>query len=163
MLMNKPPMPHAISTAWNTVARFDDVQTAQRPVDRSSAGGFAVDKLDIPGSDRRLVERMPGWLTKAQAAGAAAVTGMWEGLLIGILFGLFTTGHFWLGAAAAGAGFGALWGAVFGFAAHAAGGQRDVSSVRGLSDVRYDLIAHHGSAERARTILGQAGLPPAAP
>jgi hypothetical protein len=70
MLANEPPMPHPISTAWNTTARFDDYQTR---------------------------------------------------------------------------------------------GQREFSSVRGLPAVRYDLIARDGSAERARTMLGPAGLLPAAP
>ena len=36
---------------------------------------------------------------------------MWAGLLIGILFGLFTTGHAWLAIVAAGIGLGVLWGA----------------------------------------------------
>jgi hypothetical protein len=67
MLTNQPPVFNAISAAWNTVATFDDYQSAQRAVDRLSDDGFPVAKLDI----------------------------------------------------------GALWGAVFGFAAHAAArGQR---------------------------------------
>jgi len=165
MLTNKPPLlMNPISAAWNTVARFDDYETAQHAVDRLSDDGFPVGKLDIVGCDLRLIERVTGRMTKARAAGAGAVSGMWAGLLIGILLGLFTTGHTWLGAVAAGVAIGALWGAVFGFAAHAATrGQRDFSSVRGLSAARYDLIARDGSAERARTMLGQAGLLPTAP
>src|ERR1700728_774542 len=121
-----------VSAAWNTVARFDDYETAQRAVDRLSDDGFPVEKLDIIGSELQLVERVTGRLTKARAAGAGAITGLWGGLLIGILLGVFTTGHAWLGVVAAGIGFGALWGAVFGFAAHSAKrGQRDFSSVRG--------------------------------
>jgi hypothetical protein len=59
----------------------------------------------------------------------------------------------------AGAGLGVAWGAIFGFAAHAATrGQRDFSSVRTLAAGRYDLIARDGAADRARTVLGQAGL-----
>ena len=49
-------------------------------------------------------------------------------------------------------GPGALWGAIFGYAAHAATrGQRDFSSVLTLAAARYDLIARDGTAERART------------
>jgi hypothetical protein len=84
---------------------------------------------------------------------------VWAGLLIGILFGLFTTGNAWLGVVAAGVGFGALGGAVFGFAAHAATrGRRDFSSIRALQAARYDLIARDNGVERARTMLGQVGL-----
>jgi hypothetical protein len=62
----------------------------------------------------------------------------------------------------AGVVIGAAFGAAFGFAAHAATrGQRDFSSVRALSATRYDLIAREGTADRARTMLGTAGLLPA--
>ena len=153
-----------ISVAWNTVARFDDYQSAQRAVDRLSDDGFPVEKLDIVGSDLQLVERVTGRLTKARAAAAGAVSGLWAGLLIGILFGLFTTGHAWLVMVAAGIGLGVLWGAIFGFAAHlATRGERDFSSLRGLSAGHYDLVAREGGAEQARTALDQAGLLPPDP
>jgi hypothetical protein len=109
-----------VHAAWNTVARFDDYGSAQRAVDRLSDDGFPVELLDIVGSDLQMVERVTGRLTKWRAAAAGAVSGMWAGLLIGILFGLFTTGHAWLAMVAAGIGLGVLWGAVFGFAAHLA-------------------------------------------
>ena len=151
--------PGQFSAAWNTVARFDDYETAQRAVDRLSDDGFSVEKLDIVGSDLRLIERVTGRLTRARAAAAGAVSGLWAGLLIGVLLGLFTTGHAWLGVVAAAAGFGILWGAVFGFVMHAATrGQRDFSSVRGLSASHYDLIAREGTAEQARHMLSQAGF-----
>jgi hypothetical protein len=158
-----PPTINPITAAWNTVARFDDYQTAQRAVDRLSDDGFPVEKLDIVGSELQLIERVTGRLTKLRAAVAGGVTGLWAGLLIGTLLSLFTTGHSWLGVVAAAAGFGVLWGAVFGFAAHAATrGQRDFSSVRTLAARHYDLIARDGSVDRARTMLGQAGLLPEA-
>jgi len=100
-----------------------------------------------------------GRLTKARAAGAGAVSGLWAGLLIGVLLRLFTTGHAWLGVVAVAAAFGVLGGAAFGFAAHAATrGQRDFSSVRVLSAGRYDLIAREGSADQARAMLAELGL-----
>lgn len=161
MLSNSPPDLNSVSTAWNTVARFDDYETAQRAVDRLSDDGFPVEQLDIIGCDLRLVERVTGRLTKARAAGAGAASGVWAGLLIGILLGLFTTGNAWLGVVAAGVGFGALGGAVFGFAAHAATrGRRDFSSIRALQAARYDLIARNNTVERARAMLGQVGLLP---
>ena len=68
----------------------------------------------------------------------------------------------WFLMVAAAVGIGALWGAVFGFAAHAATkGQRDFSSVRSLAASRYDLIARDGTAERARGMLAHVGLIPA--
>ena len=151
-----------VSAAWNTVARFDDYESAQRAVDRLSDDGFPVEKLDIVGSDLRLVERVTGRLTRGRAAGAGALSGVWAGLLFGILLGLFTSGHSFLAVAATGAALGAAWGAVFGYVAHASTkGQRDFSSVRQLTAARYDLIARQGGTERARAALEQAGLLPA--
>ena len=162
MLGSGIPMLNTVSAVWNTVARFDDYESAQRAVDRLSDDGFPVEQLDIVGSDLQMVERVTGRLTKWRAAAAGAVSGMWAGLLIGILFGLFTTGHAWLAVVAVGIGLGVLWGAVFGFAAHlATRGERDFSSLRGISAARYDLIAREGGTERARAALERAGLLPA--
>jgi hypothetical protein len=36
-----------IHAAWNTVARFDDYESAQRAVDRLSDDGYPVEQLDI--------------------------------------------------------------------------------------------------------------------
>ena len=128
---------------------------------RPPSSGFPVEKLDVVGSGLRLVERVTGGLTKARAAGTGAVSGLWAGLLLGLLLGLFTSGHAFLAVVATGAAFGVLWGAVFGFAAHAATrGRRDFSSVRMLAAGRYDLIAREGTAEAARTALRAAGLLP---
>ncbi|HEY1917900.1 MAG TPA: general stress protein [Streptosporangiaceae bacterium] len=163
MLSSDAPTFNPIHAAWNTVARFDDYKDAQRAVDRLSDDGFPVEKLDLAGSDLRLVERVTGRLTKGRAAMAGGVSGLWAGLLIGVLLGLFTTGHAWFAVVAVAAAIGAAWGAVFGFAAHAATrGQRDFSSVRMLSASRYDLIARDGTADRARHMLSEAGLMPAA-
>jgi len=92
-MLHGTPMLNPISAAWNTVARFDEYGAAQRAVDRLSDDGFPVGKLDIVGSDLRLIERVTGRLTTARATGAGAVSGLWAGLLIGALLALFTTGH----------------------------------------------------------------------
>jgi hypothetical protein len=161
MLRNGMPVLNPITAAWNTVARFDDYPSAQRAVDRLSDDGFPVDKLDLIGTDLRLVERVTGRLTTARAAVAGAIRGLWLGLLVGFLLGLFTSGHTWLGVVGAAAGIGALWGAIFGFAAHATKrGQRDFSSRSGLVAGRYDLIAREGTVHRARNMLAEAGLLP---
>jgi len=150
-----------VSVAWNTVARFDDYETAQRAVDRLSDDGFPVENLDIVGSEVRLVERVTGRLTRGRAASAGALSGLWAGLLFGILLGLFTSGHSFLAVAATGAALGVIWGAVFGYVAHArTKGQRDFSSVRQLVASQYDLIAREGTVDRARSMLSEAGLLP---
>jgi hypothetical protein len=152
-----------VSAAWNTVARFDDYETAQRAVDRLSDEGFPVEQLDIVGSELRLVERVTGRLTRGRAAGAGALSGLWAGLLFGILVVLFTSGHSFIAVAATGAALGVLWGAAFGYVAHASTkGRRDFSSVRQLVATHYDLIARGGTVDRARSTLSEAGLLPQA-
>ena len=163
MLRTGIPVPNPITTGWNTVARFDDYESAQRAVDRLSDDGFPVEKLDIVGAGLRLVERVTGRLTRARATGTGAMSGLWAGLLVGILLGLFTTGHPFLAVVATGAALGAGWGAIFGYLAHArTRGQRDFSSVQALTATHYDLIAREGTVDRARLMLGDAGLLPEA-
>ncbi|MDW4906513.1 general stress protein [Streptomyces sp. ADMS] len=94
----------------------------QAAVDRLSDEGFPVEYLDIIGSDLRLVEHVTGRLTKGRAATAGVAGGAWFGLLIGLLVALFTTGPVRLGLILGGVALGALWGAVLGWAGHAATG-----------------------------------------
>ncbi|KNE82083.1 MULTISPECIES: general stress protein [Streptomyces] len=148
-----------ISAAWNTVASYDAYEEAQAAVDRLSDEQFPVEHIDIVGSGLRLVEHVTGRLTKGRAAAAGAAGGAWFGLLIGLLVGLFTTGPVWLGLILGGVLIGAAWGAVFGFAGHAAtGGRRDFASTRRLVASRYDVVVRGGKAEDARAILQRAGL-----
>lgn len=152
--------PDARATAWNTVARYNDYEQAQAAVDRLSDDGFPVERLTIVGSDLRLVEKLTGRMTTRRAAGSGALGGAWFGLLVGFLLGLFSTGAAWVWLITLGVGSGALWGAVFGFLAHrATRGRRDFSATRALAAAHYDVVAV-GEADRARVMLGQAGLLP---
>ena len=57
--------------AGYVAGRFDDYQAARRAVDRLSDDGSPVDRLDIVGSDLRLVERATCRMTRARATGPA--------------------------------------------------------------------------------------------
>ena len=147
------------SIAWNTVASYGSYQEAQMAVDRLSDERFPVENIEIIGSGLRTVERVTGRRTKARAAAAGAASGAWFGLFIGLLVGLFTRGPVWLGLILGGLLIGAAWGALFGFAGHAATrGRRDFSSAQTLTATRYDIVARGGTAQQAQSILRQAGL-----
>ena len=163
--MAEAGLPHPdASMAWNTVARYASYEKAQEAVDRLSDEHFPVENLEIVGSGLRLVERVTGRLTKARAAAAGAATGAWFGLFIGLLVGLFTAGPTWIGLIVGGLLIGAAWGAVFGFAGHAATrGRRDFSSAQTLTASRYDIMARGGTSGQARSILQQAGMLPDRP
>jgi hypothetical protein len=147
------------SMAWNAVASYSSYEAAQAAVDRLSDDGFPVEHLDIVGSDLHLVERVTGRLTKGRAASAGMASGAWFGLMIGLVIGLFTTGANWLGVMLGGIVIGAIWGALFGYAGHAATrGRRDFSSTKTLVAMKYDVIARDGKAEAAKEGLRAAGL-----
>ncbi|TDQ45505.1 general stress protein [Actinorugispora endophytica] len=132
------------------LASFPDYLQAQRLVDRMSDAGFPVEHVRIIGDGVRTVEQVTGRMTKARAALAGAGTGAWFGLLVGLLIGLFTVGPAWLWTLLFSLVIGALWGAVFGFAAHwASGGQRDFSSVQTLQAQRYDVYVDASHEEQA--------------
>jgi hypothetical protein len=138
-----------------TVAEFDDYPAAQRAVDYLSDQRFPVDRVEIVGTDLRLVERVLGRLTIGRAALAGAGTGAWFGLLIGILLGVFSVSAWWrviLFAVIAGI----VWGAVFGAIAHAfTGGRRDFSSTSTLQAERYALVVDAQYADQAREVLAR--------
>lgn len=138
------------------IARYERYEDAQRAVDHLSDSGFAVEKVEIVGSDLHLVEHVTGRLTSGRAAMAGAGSGAWFGLFVGLLVGIFTTGPAWLGLVLGGAAIGALWGAVFGYFAHrATNGQRDFSSARGLVAEHYDITVPVGDEQRARTLIAE--------
>lgn len=130
------------------VASFDNYVAAQELVDRMSDGGFPVEHVHIVGDGVRTVEHVTGRMTKGRAALAGAGAGAWWGLLIGLLFAIFTVGPYWIWALLIAMAIGAFWGAVFGFVAHASTrGRRDFSSVQTLEAQRYDICV---SADYAR-------------
>jgi hypothetical protein len=150
-----------VTMAWNAVARYDDYAGAQKAVDRLSDEGFPVSEVSVIGSDLSLVEQVTGRLTKAKAALSGAASGAWFGLLFGMLLALFTTGDTWPLMLAVAITASAAWGAVFGFLAHSATrGKRDFSAIRALTAGHYDVITTTAQVDRARVILGQAGLLP---
>jgi len=153
--------PNRIAQAWNTVARYRDYAGAQAAVDRLSKDGFPVEELSIVGSDLQLVEKVLGRMTRGKAAGSGAASGAWFGLLIGLLVAIFASGAGFFAAILVGVLTGAGWGALFGLVAYSATeGRRDFAALQSISAAHYDVVATHGSVERARVMLGQAGLLP---
>ncbi|WP_333891303.1 general stress protein [Mycolicibacterium gadium] len=146
------------SVPQHHVASFDNYLAAQHLVDRMSDGGFPVEHVRIVGDGVRTVERVTGRMTKSKAALAGAASGAWFGALIGLLFTLFAVGPLWLWVVLITVIVGAIWGAVFGYAAHwTTRGRRDFSSVQTLEAHRYDVyVAPEHAAEAARYVASAA-------
>ncbi|MFC7402244.1 general stress protein [Citricoccus sp. GCM10030269] len=132
-----------------TVPTYDQ---AQELVDRLSDGGFPVEKTRIVGTGLRSVEQITGRMTTGKAALRGAVSGLWFGLMIGLLFIILAPDAGWPVILLMALGFGAIWGAIFGGLGHAATrGRRDFSSVQVMEAESYDVLVeatHVGQAAR---------------
>lgn len=145
-------LPAAAPAGPQVLREFTTYDEAQHLVDRLSDAGFPVEHVRIVGTGIHSVEQVTGRLTKGRAALGGAATGAWFGLLIGLLFSLFTIGPAWLAVLLGSLVIGAFWGAVFGFVAHwATRGRRDFASVKALEADRYAVQVEAGYiAEAAR-------------
>ncbi|GLZ48861.1 hypothetical protein Acsp06_50460 [Actinomycetospora sp. NBRC 106375] len=139
-------------SARETISVHAEYEEAQHDVDTLSDALFPVDRTSIVGRDLRLDETVTGRLTVPRAAAAGAASGAWFGLLIGVVFFLFTPNF--LLPVAAGIVLGAIFGGIFGAVAHAATrGRRDFASVRRLEASSYEVQVDAELAGRARGLL----------
>lgn len=144
-----------------SLAVYDDYAAAQKTVDFLSDEKFPVEQCMIVGTDLRRVERITGRLTTGRVAMGGAASGAWFGLFIGLLFSLFTDGSV-LAILAATVVIGILFGLISALIGYAATrGRRDFSSVTQVVATRYEVLAEHKGAARARELLAK--LPGATP
>ena len=140
-----------------SLGTYDKYADAQKAVDYLSDHDFPVQNCMIVGTDLKQVERVTGRLTRGRVVGAGALSGMWMGLFVGLIFALFDPNSTTLAVMATvafGAVFGLIW-ALLGYAATK--GQRDFTSVSQVVATRYEVLVEHKFAEQARTLL--ANLP----
>ncbi len=155
--MSTPGLPVPLPVGRYALGSYPDYRQAQSVVDHLSDAGFPVDTVSIVGADLRLVERVTGRVTRGRAALAGALSTGWLGVLFGLFLGLFAESRSApLVLALYGLLMGAAFGAVLGFAAHAAtGGQRDFSSTTGLAATRYEVLVPQDRADEAERLVAQ--------
>lgn len=133
---------------------FDRYEDAQATVDHLSDHEFPVQHCLIVGTELKALERVTGRLTTGRAALGGALSGVWLGLFVGLVFALFARPSdalmtvLWT--SLFGAFFGLVW-AVIGYAMTR--GRRDFTSVRQVVATRYEVLTEHKYAERARELL----------
>jgi hypothetical protein len=132
-------------------------------VDFLSDHEFPVQNCMIVGTELKQVERSTGRLTNGRVATAGALSGLWLGLFVGLIFSLFDKSSssvlpMILSTALLGAAFGSIW-ALVGFLA--ARGQRDFSSVTAVVATRYEVLVEHKLLAAAQELLRR--LPGALP
>lgn len=144
-----------------SLATYDEYAAAQRTVDFLSDREFPVQNCMIVGTDLKQVERITGRLTYPKVAAAGAVSGVWLGLFVGLIFTFFVDNEILpmlLSTVLLAVAFSVVW-AVLGYAA--TGGRRDFSSVSSVVATRYEVLVEHKHADRARELLAE--LPGATP
>jgi hypothetical protein len=140
-----------------SLGTYDKYADAQKSVDYLSDHDFAVENCMIVGTDLKQFERVTGRLTRGRVAGAGALSGMWMGLFVGLIFAMFGQGDN-LVAVVSTVAFGAVFGVVWALIGYAATkGRRDFTSVSQVVATRYELLVEHKFAEQARALL--ANLP----
>jgi uncharacterized protein YqgC (DUF456 family) len=144
-----------------SLGSYTDYHQAQHVVDFLSDRDFPVQNVAIVGTDLRSIERVTGRLTRAKAATAGALSGLWMGLFVGIAFALFSpSGQ--LGFLITTPLLGALFGlslSQFGYRAATASGARDFSSVSRVVATRYEVLVEHRLAGQAHLVLNEMNGP----
>ena len=137
-----------------SLGTFEKYEDAQKAVDYLSDHEFAVENCMIVGTDLKQVERVTGRLTHGRVAGAGALSGMWMGLFVGLIFTLFDQSNTSMLAVLSTVAFGALFGLVWALIGYAATkGRRDFTSVSQVVATRYEVLVEHKFAEQARALL----------
>lgn len=137
-----------------TILEITNYLDGQLAVDRLSDAGFPVEGVKIVGHDMKSVEVVTGRMTTGKAAGMGALSGLWFGLFVGLLFAIFALGG-WLTIVITALVLGAIFGAIAGAVGHAmTRGKRDFSSAQGLEASRYEVLVPSQRADEARSILG---------
>ena len=134
----------------------DSYEEAQKAVDYLSDHEFPVQNVLIVGTDLKQLERVTGRLTRGRVIGAGALSGMWLGLFVGIMFALFDPNGLDLLSVLGTVLFGALFGAVWATVGYRlTGGQRDFTSVSQVVANKYEVLCEHKHVTRAREMLAE--------
>ncbi len=142
-------------SSYTTILETTDYLEGQRAVDRLSDAGFPVEGVKIVGHDMKSVELVTGRMTTGKAAGVGALSGLWFGLFVGLLFAIFALVG-WFSIVLTALILGAIFGAIAGAVGHAmTRGKRDFSSSQALQAGRYEVLVPSQRAAEAQAILSQ--------
>lgn len=146
----KPTLPRG-----EVVGTYESYQAAQAAVDHLAKADFPVDKISIVGNDLKSVERVTGRLTYGRAALAGALSGLWFGLFLGLVFVLFSPVQ-GLSILLAAVLIGAAFGMLFGLITYAVQRRnRDFTSSTQVLASNYQVIVAPDLVVRAQDALGR--------
>jgi len=139
-----------------SIGVYANYADAQRVVDYLADNKFAVQFLAIVGTDLRSVERVTGRKTWGNVLSTGAASGVWTGLLVGLMLWFFTPGVSWLAVLSVGLLIGIFLGMVSGALAFSMSrGKRDFNSVQQTIASRYEVIGEHTISAQAREMIAR--------
>ncbi|MDO5049590.1 MAG: hypothetical protein Q4D87_06890 [Actinomycetaceae bacterium] len=139
------------------VASYKTYLEAQQAVDHLSDEQYNVRSLTIVGTDLQLVERITGRLTWGKVIWNGALSGMWFGLFIALLFALWTTNEF-LPILLVGLLMGAFFGIILNVVPYAMRrGERDFTSATQVVASRYAVLANADVAQFREALKNSPG------
>lgn len=142
-----------------SLGTFDKYDDAQRAVDYLSDHGFPVENVLIVGTELKQLERVTGRLTTGRVLLGGALSGLWLGLFVGLVFSLFESDVQPLAVILSTMLYGAIFGLVWAFIGYKlAGGKRDFTSVSQVVATKYEVLAEHKVAEQGRQLLRDGGI-----
>ncbi len=145
-----------------SVATYDVYEHAQRAVDFLSDEKFPVERVQIVGTDLRMVEQVVGRLNWWRAIVSGAATGAWIGLFVGLLMSILVRDLSLGNTILTGLLNGLVFGAVFAAVSYAlSGGRRDFVSRSRIVPTRYDVLVETSHADQARDVLARLPAAPA--
>lgn len=123
------------------VACCPTYSSTQQLVDYLGSTGFPIRHLTIVGAGTMLVERVTGRLSYPKVALAGATSGMWFGLMVGILLSLYSSDQSMLTTITAAVLLGAAFGTLFRVLSYAVNRkQRDFTSLSTLAANHYVIM-----------------------
>ena len=158
-LFGRRPVAIPALPSGEVVATYPTYPEAQQAVDvLAGVEDFPLRGAAIVGNDMKSVERVTGRLSWGRAAAAGAVSGLWLGLLIGLVTTIFSPAASGFGYLIGAVLLGAAFGMLFGLVSYAATrNRRDFSSVMQVVASSYSLVVSPDTANRARNALGVGG------
>ena len=140
-----------------SLGSYKEYADVQRMVDILADAGFPVQNTLIVGTDLRLIERVTGRKTWGRVILGGALSDMWMGLFVGLLFSMLSSN--WLSTIFSSVLLGAVFFTVWAVIGHAmSGGQRDFTSMTATVPMHYELLVEHRNVMDARRILTGAGI-----
>lgn len=139
------------------ITKFSDYTAAQSAVDALSDAGFPVQKVQIIGTDLRLIENVTGRMTTPKAFVSGLGTGAWFGVMIGLV--MFILGSELLPSLLTCVLLGAVWGGGFFALTHFfRRGKRDFTSVTRVVPTNFSLYCAFDAASECRRVLTEKGV-----